>query len=60
VQYNIARDRLLTGGYGASRPVETNDTLEGRAQSTRGTNARIDPFERIPLGDHRYEAYLNL
>lgn len=34
-QYNIAPDRLLTGGYGASRPVETNDTLEGRARNRR-------------------------
>jgi outer membrane protein OmpA-like peptidoglycan-associated protein len=34
-QYNIAADRLLTGGFGASRPVETNDTLEGRARNRR-------------------------
>ena len=34
-QYNIAPGRLLTGGYGASRPVETNDTLEGRARNRR-------------------------
>lgn len=34
-RYNIAPDRLLTGGYGASRPVETNDTLEGRARNRR-------------------------
>jgi outer membrane protein OmpA-like peptidoglycan-associated protein len=34
-QYNIAPDRLLTGGFGASRPVETNDTLEGRARNRR-------------------------
>ena len=31
-QYNIAPERLLTGGFGASRPIETNDTLEGRAR----------------------------
>lgn len=34
-QYNIAPDRLLTGGFGASRPVESNDTLEGRARNRR-------------------------
>ena len=34
-QYNITADRLLTGGFGASRPVETNDTLEGRARNRR-------------------------
>jgi outer membrane protein OmpA-like peptidoglycan-associated protein len=34
-QYNIAADRLLTGGFGASRPVESNDTLEGRARNRR-------------------------
>jgi outer membrane protein OmpA-like peptidoglycan-associated protein len=34
-QYSIAPDRLLTGGFGASRPIETNDTLEGRARNRR-------------------------
>jgi outer membrane protein OmpA-like peptidoglycan-associated protein len=34
-QYNIGADRLLTGGFGASRPIETNDTLEGRARNRR-------------------------
>jgi outer membrane protein OmpA-like peptidoglycan-associated protein len=34
-QYNIAPERLLTGGYGASRPVAPNDTLEGRARNRR-------------------------
>jgi outer membrane protein OmpA-like peptidoglycan-associated protein len=34
-QFNIAADRLLTGGFGASRPIETNDTLEGRARNRR-------------------------
>ena len=34
-QHNIAADRLLTGGFGASRSVETNDTLEGRARHRR-------------------------
>jgi outer membrane protein OmpA-like peptidoglycan-associated protein len=33
--YTIAPERLLTGGFGASRPVETNDTLEGRARNRR-------------------------
>ena len=34
-QYNIAADRLLTGGFGASHPVAPNDTLEGRARNRR-------------------------
>jgi outer membrane protein OmpA-like peptidoglycan-associated protein len=34
-QYTIAPERLLTGGFGASRPIETNDTLEGRARNRR-------------------------
>jgi outer membrane protein OmpA-like peptidoglycan-associated protein len=34
-QYNIAPERLLTGGFGAARPIETNDTLEGRARNRR-------------------------
>ncbi len=31
----IAADRLVTGGYGASSPKETNDTPEGRARNRR-------------------------
>ncbi len=34
-RYQIAPDRLTTQGFGASRPVDTNDTLEGRAQNRR-------------------------
>ncbi len=34
-RYHIAPDRLANDGYGASRPVETNDTLEGRARNRR-------------------------
>lgn len=34
-QYNIAPDRLANEGFGASRPVESNDTLEGRARNRR-------------------------
>ena len=34
-EYNIAGDRLLTNGFGASRPVGPNDTLEGRARNRR-------------------------
>lgn len=34
-QYHIAPDRLSTDGYGASHPIETNDTLEGRARNRR-------------------------
>ncbi len=33
--YHIAPDRLSTNGFGASHPVDTNDTLEGRARNRR-------------------------
>jgi chemotaxis protein MotB len=31
----MAPERLSTDGYGASHPIETNDTLEGRARNRR-------------------------
>ncbi len=34
-QYHIPSDRFTSQGYGASRPVDTNDTLEGRARNRR-------------------------
>jgi outer membrane protein OmpA-like peptidoglycan-associated protein len=34
-EYSIAPERLATDGYGSSRPVDTNDTLEGRARNRR-------------------------
>jgi outer membrane protein OmpA-like peptidoglycan-associated protein len=34
-RYAIAADRLTTRGYGASRPIEPNTTLEGRARNRR-------------------------
>jgi outer membrane protein OmpA-like peptidoglycan-associated protein len=34
-RYKIAPARLSTGGFGESRPIETNDTLEGRARNRR-------------------------
>jgi outer membrane protein OmpA-like peptidoglycan-associated protein len=34
-EYSIAPERLATDGFGASRPVDTNDTLEGRARNRR-------------------------
>jgi outer membrane protein OmpA-like peptidoglycan-associated protein len=34
-RYGIASDRLTTGGFGASRPIEPNTTLEGRARNRR-------------------------
>ncbi|MBV9183379.1 MAG: OmpA family protein [Acidobacteria bacterium] len=34
-QYAIAPERMTTGGLGASSPVDTNDTLEGRARNRR-------------------------
>jgi flagellar motor protein MotB len=32
-QYHIDPESLQTDGFGASRPVETNDTLERRARN---------------------------
>jgi outer membrane protein OmpA-like peptidoglycan-associated protein len=34
-RYHIAPNRLLTRGYGLTRPVESNDTLGGRARNRR-------------------------
>jgi outer membrane protein OmpA-like peptidoglycan-associated protein len=34
-EYSIEPERLSTDGYGASRPVDTNATLEGRARNRR-------------------------
>jgi outer membrane protein OmpA-like peptidoglycan-associated protein len=34
-RHGIAADRLTTGGFGASRPAESNDTLAGRARNRR-------------------------
>ena len=34
-RYGIAADRLTTTGFGASKPIETNSTLEGRARNRR-------------------------
>jgi OOP family OmpA-OmpF porin len=34
-RYRIAPDRLSTNGFGSSSPVDTNDTLEGRARNRR-------------------------
>ena len=34
-RYHIAPDRLSTNGYGASGPIDTNDTLGGRARNRR-------------------------
>jgi outer membrane protein OmpA-like peptidoglycan-associated protein len=34
-QYHVAPERLSTDGFGASRPVDTNDTLAGRARNRR-------------------------
>jgi outer membrane protein OmpA-like peptidoglycan-associated protein len=33
--YGISPNRFTTAGRGASRPVDTNDTLEGRARNRR-------------------------
>ena len=34
-RYGIAADRLTTSGHGASQPIETNSTVEGRARNRR-------------------------
>ena len=34
-RYHVAPNRLLTHGYGLTRPVESNDTLAGRARNRR-------------------------
>ncbi len=34
-QYRIAPQRLETTGFGASHPIDTNDTIEGRARNRR-------------------------
>jgi outer membrane protein OmpA-like peptidoglycan-associated protein len=34
-RYKISPDRLVTNGYGASQPIETNKTMEGRARNRR-------------------------
>ena len=34
-RYKISPDRLATSGYGASQPIETNQTMEGRARNRR-------------------------
>ena len=34
-RYHIAPDRLSTDGFGASSPIATNETLEGRARNRR-------------------------
>lgn len=39
-RYHIAPARLIPAGFGASRPKDTNDTLEGRARNRRVELAR--------------------
>ena len=34
-RYHIAPGRLSTNGYGVSSPIDTNETLEGRARNRR-------------------------
>ena len=34
-RFQIAPERLTTAGFGAGRPVDSNDTLEGRARNRR-------------------------
>jgi outer membrane protein OmpA-like peptidoglycan-associated protein len=39
-QYDVAGDRLSSTGFGRSHPVDTNDTIEGRARNRRVELAR--------------------
>jgi outer membrane protein OmpA-like peptidoglycan-associated protein len=34
-RYRIGSPRLETTGFGASHPIDTNDTIEGRARNRR-------------------------
>lgn len=34
-QYRVASNRFTSGGFGASQPIDTNDTIEGRARNRR-------------------------
>jgi outer membrane protein OmpA-like peptidoglycan-associated protein len=34
-RYGVSPDRLATSGYGASQPIESNKTMEGRARNRR-------------------------
>lgn len=38
--YHIPANNLTTAGYGASRPADTNETMEGRARNRRVELAR--------------------
>jgi outer membrane protein OmpA-like peptidoglycan-associated protein len=40
-RYKVDGTRLQTSGYGASRPKDTNDTLEGRARNRRVELAKV-------------------
>jgi OOP family OmpA-OmpF porin len=40
-RYHVAAGRLTPAGFGASRPKDTNDTLEGRARNRRVELARL-------------------
>jgi outer membrane protein OmpA-like peptidoglycan-associated protein len=42
-QYQIPTTRFISNGFGASRPVAKNDTLEGRAMNRRVELARTCP-----------------
>ena len=39
--YHVDADRLVTGGYGSSRPIAPNDSLEGRARNRRVELQRV-------------------
>lgn len=41
-RYGIDPSRLISSGYGKSQPIDTNDTLEGRAHNRRVELARLN------------------
>lgn len=56
VENGIAADRVVVLGYGENRPVDTNDTAEGRARNRRVTVMILSPghdkvIADIPLGN---------
>lgn len=56
VENGIAADRVVVLGYGENRPVDTNETSEGRARNRRVTVMILSPghdkiIADIPLGN---------
>ncbi|MGD8413796.1 MAG: OmpA family protein, partial [Candidatus Latescibacterota bacterium] len=50
---SIARDRMVMVGYGDTRPLASNETVEGRRQNRRVEVSLIPPGVRLDDGDLR-------